>query len=217
MGSIDIPETVYRDYLNALITGHRTTCLSIVQGLLDRHIDIYDLYVLLFQKSMYEVGEMWEMNRISVAVEHLATAITESLLSLVYPRIFAADHIGRKAVIACVANEYHQIGGKMVADIFELHGWDGYFLGANTPPDELIRLIDDKKPNLLGLSLAVYFNLDNLLRVVEMVRATFQDLPILVGGQAFRWGGADQILQYNQVAYLSSLRDLERKIHELSH
>jgi hypothetical protein len=27
-----------------------------------------------------------------------------------------------------VANEYHQIGGKMVADIFELNGWRGYFV-----------------------------------------------------------------------------------------
>lgn len=216
MGRVDIPETVYRDYLNTLITGNRKECLDIVQGLLDRDIDIYDLYVLLFQKAMYEVGEMWEMNRISVAVEHLATSITESLLTLVYPRIFAADHIGRKAVIACVANEYHQIGGKMAADIFELNGWDGYFLGANTPPDELLKLIDNKKPDLVGLSLAVYFNLDNLLRVVEMVRATFQDLPILVGGQAFRWGGADQVLKYKKVTYLSSLRDLEREIHGFS-
>lgn len=216
MEKIDIPDTLYLHYLNALITGNKKQCLDTVQDLLDRNIEIYDLYILLFQKAMYEIGEMWEMNRISVAAEHLATSITESLLSLVYPRIFAADHIGRKAVIACVANEYHQIGGKMVADIFELHGWDGYFLGANVPPDELMKLIDNKKPDLVGLSLAVYFNLDNLSRVVEMIRHTFQDLPILVGGQAFRWGGTDHVLKYKNVTYLSSLRDLERKIHEFS-
>ena len=40
MGKIDIPETVYRDYLNALITGNRKQCLDIARGLLDRDIDI---------------------------------------------------------------------------------------------------------------------------------------------------------------------------------
>lgn len=127
-------------------------------------------------------------------------------------RIFGAAHTGRKAIIACVANEYHQLGGRMVADIFELHGWDGYFLGANTPSEELLRLIDDKKPDLIGLSLAISFNLDNLWKVVEMVRVTFHELPILVGGQAFRWGGTELVSRYEGVTYISSLIDLENRI-----
>ncbi|MGA2228820.1 MAG: cobalamin-dependent protein [Syntrophobacteraceae bacterium] len=212
MEHTNITNNIYKNYLNTLITGDRKKCLNMVQDLLDRDVDIYDLYVNLFQQAMYEVGELWEMNRISVAVEHLATSITESLLGLVYPRIFGADHSGRKAVIACVVNEYHQIGGKMVADIFELHGWDGYFLGANAPPEELLRLIDDKKPDLIGLSLAISSNLDNLCNVVEMVRTTFGELPILVGGQAFRWGGTESVSRYAGVAYISSLRDLENTI-----
>jgi methanogenic corrinoid protein MtbC1 len=206
---MDISESIYKDYLSSLISGDKKYCLSVVQGLLNKDVDIYSLYMSLFQRAMYEVGEMWEMNKVSVAVEHLATSITESLLSLVYPRIFGADHIGKKAVIACVANEYHQIGGRMVADIFELHGWDGYFLGANTPPEELLKLIDEKQPDLVGLSLAIYFNLDSLWRVVETVRSTFPDLPILVGGQAFRWGGTERVSQYEGVTYVTSLKDLE--------
>ena len=212
MGSIEISESIYKDYLSAILSGDRKHCVSIVQDLLHEDIDIYSLYVNLFQQAMYEVGELWETNRISVAVEHLATSITESLLSLMYPRIFSADHSGRKAIIACVANEYHQLGGKMVADIFELHGWDGYFLGANTPPEELLRLIDDKKPDLIGLSLAIHSNLVTLCNVVEMVRATFRELPILVGGQAFRWGGTEMMSRYDGVTYISSLRVLENRI-----
>ncbi len=211
-----ISEPIFEHYLKLLMEGDRPQCRAIVEDLLRADVEVKDLYGNLFQASLYKVGELWERNIISVATEHLATSITESLLSLVYPRIFAAHHIGKKAVIACVANEFHQIGGKMVADIFELHGWDGYFLGANTPPDELMGLIDNKKPDLVGLSLAISVNFDNLLKVVEMVRTTFHDLPILVGGQAFRWGGADQVLKYKEVAYLSSLRDLEGVIRDHS-
>ena len=96
---------------------------------------VYPFYNNLFQKSLYRVGELWESNRISVAKEHLATAITEGLLNLVYPKLFEPEQYrkGRTILISCTANEFHQIGGKMVADVCELNGWDSHFLGANTP------------------------------------------------------------------------------------
>ncbi len=204
-----ITESLYRRYMDGLMAGERTACADIVRDLLARDIGLYDLYIHLFQRSLYEIGELWEANRISVAVEHLATTITEGLLTLVYPRIFAAEHIGRKAVVSCVANEYHQIGGKMAADVCELNGWDGYFLGANTPTEDLVRFIDQKRPDLLGLSLALDLNFDNLRRVVERVRGAFRNLPIVVGGQAFRRGGSEVIAAYPGVSYIPTLTEFE--------
>lgn len=209
-----IAESLYADYLQALLAGDRNRCADIAKELLDRDVPVKELYLGLFQRSMYEVGTLWERNRISVAVEHLATSITESLLSLTYPKIFAAEHNGKKAVISCVANEYHQIGGKMVADIFELHGWDGYFLGANTPVDDLLQMLADKKPDLLGLSLSVSFNMPNLYAVLERIEAAFPELPVIVGGQAFRWGGTDIGQRYPRATYLASLDHLQQYIEE---
>ena len=117
-----IDESVYENYLTALLAGRRSECHSIVQRLLDEDIDLKKLYTDLFQRSMYRVGELWENNRITVANEHLSTSITESLLNLAYPSIFARERIGRKVVISCAVNEFHQIGGKMVANIFEFNG-----------------------------------------------------------------------------------------------
>ncbi len=87
-----------------------------------------------------------------MAIEHLATTITESLLTLVYPRILLPSTSIKRRVVACVANEYHQIGAKMVADVFELNGWDGYFLGANHPSRSLLALFRRSGPHVLGLS-----------------------------------------------------------------
>jgi len=113
-----------------------------------------------------------------------------------------------------VAGEYHQLGGKMAADIFELNGWDGYFLGANTPPEDLLKLIQEKKPDVLGLSLSIYFNMEYLLRVLEMVRGSFRDLPVVVGGQAFRWGGQDRVEKYPGVTLIPTLKELESFIRQ---
>ena len=209
-----IGEQRYNDYLNHLLQGHRMACTRVVQGLLDQDIEIKTLYEDLFQKSLYEVGELWEHNKITVAREHLATAITESLLNQVYPRLFEKESRAqnKKAVISCAANEYHQIGGKMVADIFELQGWDAHFLGANTPVDHMLAFIQEEAPDLLGLSLSVYFNIGLLKTGIEAVRSNFRNLDILVGGQAFRWGGADVLKNYAGIHYIQSLDKLNAEI-----
>jgi methanogenic corrinoid protein MtbC1 len=153
---------------------------------------------------------------VSVATEHLATAITESLLNLVYPRLFSQPRLGKTAVVTCTANEYHQLGGKMVADIFELNGWRGYFLGANTPPRDLLDLIRDKQPDAVALSLTVYFNLETLLQTAAAIRAEFPAVPILVGGQAFRFGGRERAEQIAGVRCLASLAELESWMKSLT-
>jgi methanogenic corrinoid protein MtbC1 len=165
---------------------------------------------------MYEVGELWERHKISVAVEHLATAITESLLTLVYPAVFSAPHANRSGVIACVANEHHQIGGKMVADLLELNGWHGYFLGANMPLEDLMQMIADKQPDLVGLSLSVYSNMPSLITVLDAVTSSHPESRVLVGGQAFRWGGCEVVDAYSNTVYVSSLSQLEALLREAS-
>jgi methanogenic corrinoid protein MtbC1 len=204
-----ITEALYQEYLNLLLEGNRRECARIVQQLLDREIEIKALYADLFQKSLYEVGRLWEFNRISVAKEHLVTAITEGLLNLVYPRLFdsaAPDSSNvRKVVISCAANEFHQIGGKMVADMFELNGWDSQFLGANTPVDHMLAHIQDEKPDLVGLSVSVYFNMPALKAGLAAIRGNFHHLDILVGGQAFNWGGTEIPRQYSGTTYVPSL------------
>lgn len=204
--------TVYDVYLKALLDGDRPACLNIIQQLVRGKVPIKKIYLELFERSLVQVGELWENDRISVAVEHLATAITESAISLLYPLIFATPRYGHRAVVSCVADEYHQIGAKMVADIFELHGWDGYFLGANVPAVALLALLQDKKPDFLCLSLTVHTNLPFLLRTVETVRASFPHQSILVGGQAFRRLAAAE--HCPTVTYVESIHRLEEIIRE---
>ena len=115
-----VTDEINEKYLNALIAGDRIHCTEIVRDLIKKEIQIPDLYLNLFQRSLYRTGELWEQNRVSVSVEHLATAITERLMALVEPKIFAGGFRRHSVIVACVADEYHQIGARMVADLFEL-------------------------------------------------------------------------------------------------
>ncbi len=207
-----ITDLLYQEYLSLLLNGERASCSRIVQALIDQNIDIKTLYTDLFQKSLYKVGELWEFNKISVAKEHLVTAITEGLLNLVYPTLFSGKRTHKKAVISCAANEFHQIGGKMVADMFEIQGWDAHFLGANMPLDQMLHYIDEVKPDLLGLSLSVYVNMSSLIKGIEAVKTNFKNLAIIVGGQAFNWGGMDKVKSYSNTVCIRSLVELDHII-----
>jgi methanogenic corrinoid protein MtbC1 len=203
----------YKNYLSALIHGERRNCHNIVDRIKNNVATISDLYTQLFQKSLYEVGQLWEFNKISVAVEHVATAITESLMNNVYADIEQLSNTGLRVIIASAPNEYHQIGAKMVADIFELNGWDTWYLGANTPTSELIRIANDIQPHVIGLSLSVYFHLSDLATMIHTINKNLPESPVIIGGQSFKHGnGTDFAKQFLDVSYIDSLDSLEQFI-----
>lgn len=204
-------DEVYATYQSALLSGNRSVCSKIVTELIQAETPIKELYIHLFQRSLYEVGKLWEQNKISVATEHVSTAITEGLINLCYPLLFSAEHGGKKAVITCTPGEYHQIGARMVADYFELFGWDGYFLGSGTPDDELIKFIREHHPDLLAISISVSFNLGNLMKLVLKIQYQFPSMPILVGGQAFNWGGKEAFQSMDNIHLITSLDELEQR------
>lgn len=154
------------------------------------------------------MGLLWERNQISVATEHIATAITEGLLNLALPRVLEAPRIGRTVVVAGVAPELHQVGAKMVADSFEMQGWDSRYVGANTPTDELVRLVREQPSDLIALSLTMEFNIGALAALVEGAREARPGVEIVVGGQGLRRTG-QTFSERHGVQHVSTLADLD--------
>lgn len=60
----------------------------------------------------------------------------------------------------------------------------------------------------------MYFNLPSLELLIKKVRLQFPDLPILIGGQAFRKG---QYVtdKYANVVYISNLENLDSFINKI--
>lgn len=185
-----------------------------VADLRDEGYPIDDIYEQVLKASMYKVGELWESGRIGVATEHLASAIVQAIMNELYPSIAATGKKAKTVVLACVENEQHQVGVKMVSDVFELAGWNTHFLGAGLPTEDLVRFMNSVRPQVLALSVALAFNLPTLERMLHTIRHTFPTLPILVGGQAFRRGGQDRLAAFPNVQYLSDLYVLKTLLNK---
>lgn len=210
-----ISEPLYREYLALLLEGNKSECARIVGGLIAQKIDLETLYTFLFKRSLYEIGDMWADNKVSVATEHLCTAITEGLMTQAYPIIFSQARNGKRAVVACVAKEYHQIGARMIADILELYGWDTYFLGSNVPLEGLIKMIEEQRPDLLCLSLSLSENFQSLDSTIAEVRVKWAGLPIFIGGKAFEFLPSTILAPYKNVKLVTSFQDLRLQLPAL--
>jgi len=202
-------QPIHKEFLHALILGKHSLCSRLVRAYLEEQISIKELYEKIITKALYDVGELWEYNKISVATEHLASAIVEAILNQLYLEIISNEKRGKTVIAACVENEFHQIGIKMISDIFEINGWNALFLGSNTPTSELISFIKLRNPDLLAISLSLYFNLPGLEKMIQKVQKEFPDLPILVGGQAFQHGGKDIIMKYDNLVFEPDLNSTE--------
>lgn len=207
-----ISEANYLHYLSALLDGDKAECTRIVNTLLENNTDIKEIYTKLFQRSMYRIGHLWESNRSSIAEEHIATKITESLLNLVYPRIMETPRNGKKIVITCVDKEFHEIGPRIVSDFFELNGWESIFLGANTPANEVLNIIKDKQPDLVGISNSFYINVLRLVKMIELIIGEFPDQEIIVGGQALADDQNKVLSKFENVSYISGIDKLDEYI-----
>jgi methanogenic corrinoid protein MtbC1 len=175
-------------YLAAVLVGDRRRAMEVVDEARDSGLGLRSLYVEVFQPALREVGRLWQENRITVADEHLATAITQAAMSRLYGELFA-PHPGppRLLIAACTESERHEVGLRMVCDLLEMEGWDTLFLGATVPTEQLVKMILEQKPDVVALSAALAHHLPHLAETIRTIRAaTGASAPIIaVGGRPF--------------------------------
>lgn len=209
----DSYKVIYNVFTQSLISGDRAKCVELTRFFLDGGFSINMLYEYVFRDSLYKIGELWEQNKISIATEHLATAIIEAILNDLYSEFSIEKNKGKSVLLACLENELHQVGIKMVGDVFEQNGWEAYFLGANTPIVDLLLLAKDINPDIIALSISLYSNFLVFNNFIEKFRDKFPNTPLLIGGQAFRYGGLEIIEKHDNVKYLSDLTKIEEYIN----
>jgi MerR family transcriptional regulator, light-induced transcriptional regulator len=178
---------VYEAYLAALRAGDRRLAFQVVDKAYENGAELRTLYLDVFQPALREIGRLWERNEVTVAEEHLATAITQSIMAGLYTRATLEADRGRHLVAACPETERHEIGLRMLCDFMDLEGWTTTFLGAAVPRASLARLVCEKAPDVLALSASITPHVTAVRTTITEVRAACGSKQplILVGGRIF--------------------------------
>ncbi|WP_373523524.1 B12-binding domain-containing protein [Aquiflexum sp.] len=174
-------------YLEYLLDGKRREGTLLITELIQQDVSIKDIYQHIFQDSQYEVGRLWQCNKITVAHEHYCTAATQQIMSGLYQHIFSSTRKGKTLVACSITGELHELGIRMVTDFFEMDGWDTYYLGANMPDNQLMEALIEHKADILALSVSLPIHVSKAVTLIKKIRGNndFANLKIMVGGYPF--------------------------------
>ncbi|MEU3146523.1 MULTISPECIES: B12-binding domain-containing protein [unclassified Streptomyces] len=174
-----------RDRLWTALTGrdeHRAA--EIVLTALEDGVGAETVLLDLVAPVQAKVGTEWAANRLSVAQEHAASAITERIIAVLahHPAARTAPALGR-VTVACVDQEWHVLPARLLAEVLTLRGWQVDFLGAQVPTPHLIDHLHHNAVDAVALSSSIPTRLPVAHAAITACQAV--GVPVLVGGAAF--------------------------------
>ncbi|WP_327007387.1 cobalamin-dependent protein [Dactylosporangium sp. NBC_01737] len=173
----------FRPYFALLEQRDAAGALRHAMTLLDGGTDPVDVLLDVVAPAQEQVGVRWAQGAWTVAHEHAATAISESVAMAVGGRIPAPAAPLGHVILACAEREWHGLPARLVGFALQAAGWRTTFLGASTSPQQFARFLDDVDADAVAISCSVAASLPAARRLIDAAREA--GLPVLVGGGAF--------------------------------
>lgn len=167
----------------------------------------------LLTPAMQHIGHLWENNQITVADEHLATAICDFALSKLDIEMQPKQKNEKVVLLMGVQDEEHYIGLKMVATIFKQQGWTVRYLGPNMPEMHALKAIERWHPDVIAISAALVHRIMAIQSLALKVNEEYPNISILIGGRITGLMDLKQVLP-ESVFIMDSLSTLEQWIKE---
>lgn len=171
-------------FVAALLSSDRVAALEIAHATVAEH-GLGRLVDEIVRPAMKQIGSLWAENRISVAHEHMATALAQSVVAMIYPEIeWPRAAQTATAIVTCAEKEQHCFGSQLVADVLALDGWDARYLGGDVPTPAVVEMAKSIHPVLVAISVTLPTHIRQTQELIEAL-ATLRPRPrILVGGTA---------------------------------
>lgn len=186
----------YEDFVSYLNQENKEKCVEFVLSKLSKgEIDVVTLYTQVLTPSLNEMFCKDKQREVCIWEEHVRTSIVRTVMECCYPYLIEERNkrlkqsTKGKVIVVCPTEEYHEIGARMVADIFTLSGFDVVFVGANTPQDDILEAISYVMPLYVVISVTNYYNLvaakRTITKILDTRNSSGHDFKIIVGGHAF--------------------------------
>jgi len=205
------PDTT-RAHSRAACQGDEAACTEIVDALIKTECGLVRIYSGLFAESLEMVGQWWAVKAIDEGQEHLASAITERLMSRIVHFSPPTAAGGHKVVLGCSEGNWHSIGIRMISDVMRLSGWKTIYLGANVPHDAFTAAVKEHRPDAVMVSCSMAETVESGLALIKELAEAARDRRMVVGagGTGFnlrheevRAAGADfccrDLTQFNEI------------------
>lgn len=136
--------------------------------------------------GMAEVGRLFNENQLIVAEVLQSAEVMKASVSYLEPFMEATtnDSGKGKVLLATVKGDVHDIGKNLVDIILTNNGYKVIDLGIRIAPAELIKAIEEEKPDIIGLSGLLVKSAQQMVLTAQDMKQANISTPILVGGAA---------------------------------
>jgi len=172
-------------YLEALLSGAFAPASQIIKTALQTRIPAEVIYDQVFAEAMNEVGHRWEIGKVTIAEQHLASGITEYCRNLVlqFYSFNQTTPVGR-VLLTSVEGNQHSLGLNLLSDIFRWQGWEVFPFFPALPEEEIVRTVKLYQVDLVCLSVALKSQASKVAKIVHLLRQSGWSGLIEVGGAA---------------------------------
>jgi methanogenic corrinoid protein MtbC1/DNA-binding XRE family transcriptional regulator len=140
------------------------------------------VYVNVIGHCMAEIGARWRSGRLLISTEHRATQIALRLISRAQSSYVNSRRVGLRAIVTSVEGDTHLIGGLTFADLLRVEGWEVDFLGADSPTDSIVEIVQRESPDLVGLSVTIEDYLPNAIETLAAIKELPNPPVVVIGG-----------------------------------
>ena len=175
------------EYTAAALSGDRATAAELATDFAGRDESCLRVVTQLLAPSQRDVGERWLRGECTVAEEHSATFVTESVLSSLAVGLETQEHVGT-VVMVCAEGELHSLPARMATELMTANGWRVIHLGSAMPAGKLRYYLAEIGADVVGVSVTLATNLPGAARTVRAARQA--GYSVICGGRAFDSSGA---------------------------
>lgn len=173
------------DYERALLHADRRRCAAAVVATLEAGIAADTAMCEVVTPALYAVGRQWAAGELTVADEHLMSAIAEVDLAKLRDHLHTVPVRDRRVVVAVADGEQHRLGARIVADLLGSDGWSTDLLGSATPNEVLVDHVRATRPVAVGVSASTEARAAAIHELVLALRELDDPPMVLLGGRLF--------------------------------
>ena len=139
----------------------------------------------LIAPTLWDIGQLWEQGKITVSVEHFASAFFRGILTNLL-HVTPDSGTDPLVIVCCAPGEAHELAPLMLALLLRRASMHVVYLGQSIETSGLLDTIRQMNPTLICVSLTLPDYLDALIDLGNKVQELPTPRPIFAfGGHAF--------------------------------
>jgi corrinoid protein of di/trimethylamine methyltransferase len=180
-----VEDEVFKVIQEDVFNGDNVEIKQHVKEMLDKGINAQDILQRGMLSAMEVIGEKFKTGAVFIPEVLLSARAMNEALEILEPYLAKGKREATgKVLMGTVLGDMHDIGKNMVVTMLRGIGFEVQDMGINVPLEEIMRQVDEHKPDILGLSAILTTTMPEMKKVIDALteKGLKDSVKVIVGG-----------------------------------